>query len=604
MRSYYLNLSINNHGTINTAHFLVNSSNEKDRAISTKWRNQKYITMKYLITTLLLISIITETIFPGIINSIILLIMGGTSIYWFLTRSFLMQKEINILKEENMYFIDSFQDLRTPITFIQTPLKEVCDKECPSHIKDELLLAISNIECVNDHLTRLINMKQLFIQPESMNMAEFELGNFLKKRLYSLKGHAANKQVKLEIETGFNFASTWFDQSKISPIVEKFIKNAIDHGEAKKSITFSVSVSTEYWEIKTTDSENGELMNCYKAKKQNLLNLNSEIKYYFAESTLCKELIEKCNGKISVDNSHHSVSLQFPIKCEHENCIQRTPMLIEENHKEEQTDTLFGKNKKRNSSKPTVILADSNEDFRSYLEARLANEYIVKSFSTGPEVLASIADEHPDLLLCDSVLHEMSGDELSSRLKTSGDTSLIPIILYGSHIDSEQRFRREASLADAFLYLPFHMEDLKIEMAVQIKSSRLLRRSFLQKIFGEQFLETPMDEKKSDTKMAFINEVKEYILKNLTNEKLTIDEIAAQHCMSRTSFYNHWKSITGEAPKYIIEQIRLEKAYELLESGKYQVNEVPEMIGLKSVDNFREKYKKHFGVRPSDTKNI
>lgn len=560
--------------------------------------------MKYLITALLLLSIITVTIIPGIISSILLIIMGGSSIYWFLTRFNLMHKEISLLREENMYFIDSFQNIRTPITLVQTPLKAVCDNECPSHIKEELLLVISNIEFINDHLTRLINMKQLFIQPESMNIAEYELGNFLKKRVHSLKGHAANKHVKLEIETEFNFASTWFDQSKISPIVDKFLKNAIDYGEAKESINFSISLSAEHWEIKTTDSGNGKLMKCYKAKRLNLLSPNSELKYYFAESVLCKELIEKCSGKIAVDDSHHTVSLQFPVTCVHPNSIQRTPMHIEESHKEEQTDALFGKNKKRTSFKPTVIIADSNDEFRSYLEARLSDEYNIKSFSNGPEVMTSINEEHPDLLLCDTALHEMSGDELSSRLKTSGKTSLIPIILYGSNIDSDQRFRRESSLADAFLYLPFHMEDLKIEIAVQIKSSRLLRRSFLQKIFGEQFLETPMDKKKIDTSMAFINEVKEYILKNLNNEKLTIDDIAAQHCMSRTSFYNHWKSITGEAPKYIIEQIRFEKAHELLESGKYQVNEVPEMIGLKSVDNFRDKYKKYFGVNPSETKNI
>ena len=61
------------------------------------------------------------------------------------------------------------------------------------------------------------------------------------------------------------------------------------------------------------------------------------------------------------------------------------------------------------------------------------------------------------------MLHGMYGYELSSRLKTSGETSVIPIILYGSRIDIGQRNKRESSLADIFLYVPFHIEDLKIE---------------------------------------------------------------------------------------------------------------------------------------------
>ena len=92
----------------------------------------------------------------------------------------------------------------------------------------------------------------------------------------------------------------------------------------------------------------------------------------------------------------------------------------------------------------------------------------------------------------------------------------------------------------------------------------------------------------------FINLVKDFILKNIDQENLTIDEVASELCMSRTTFFNKWKSLTGEAPKYFIYRIRMEKARELLESGRYSVNVVPEMIGLRNLKNFRHKYKRIF----------
>ena len=67
----------------------------------------------------------------------------------------------------------------------------------------------------------------------------------------------------------------------------------------------------------------------------------------------------------------------------------------------------------------------------------------------------------------------------------------------------------------------------------------------------------------------------------------------------RTAFFNKWKALTGEAPKYFIYRIRMEKARELLESGKYSVQVIPEMIGLKNLKNFRHKYKEYFGITPS-----
>lgn len=271
--------------------------------------------------------------------------------------------------------------------------------------------------------------------------------------------------------------------------------------------------------------------------------------------------------------------------------------------KKKKIDSLFcKKSHKRKSVKPTVLLADSNVDFRSYLETCLSDHFIVKSFGNGLEALTYIKEEYPDIVICDTMLHGMYGNELSSRLKTSCETSIIPIILYGSYLNGRQRNTRETSLADVFIHTPFHIEDLKIEMNVLIKNSRFLRKSFLQKVFGEQFLKTEEeDDTLSEKNYIFINLAKDFILKNIDQENLTIDEVASELCMSRTTFFNKWKSLTGEAPKYFIYRIRMEKARELLESGKYSVNVVPEMIGLKNLKNFRNKYKEYFGITPSES---
>jgi len=42
----------------------------------------------------------------------------------------------------------------------------------------------------------------------------------------------------------------------------------------------------------------------------------------------------------------------------------------------------------------------------------------------------------------------------------------------------------------------------------------------------------------------------------------------------------------------------MEKARELLESGKCPVNVVPEMIGLRNLKNFRNRYKEYFKITP------
>lgn len=558
--------------------------------------SKKRIDMKYLITTSLLTSIIIVIAIPNLLNSILLLTAGGVSLYWSLSYFITMQKETNLLKEENLYFIDSFQSIRIPITQIHISLQMICNKHYPEEIRQELL---RSIDCLNEHLYRLMNLKQLFIHPQSIDIAEYELGYFLKDRVNSLKDHAANKQVKLKVKTEFHYASAWIDQSKISPVIDKFIKNAIDYTEPKKTIILSISLSTEHWKISINNFENRKLIQCYKCKRHPLLKQKKELEYDFAKSIFCKKLTELCNGKILINHLNHNVSLNFPLKHSYKNVPERPRIHINENQEEKKIDNLFHKiPPQRGSTKPTIIIADSNENFRFYLEAHLSKDYIIKSFENGSEVLESIKEEHPDLIISDTVLHGMSGNELSSRLKTSGDTSIIPIILYGSHIDIDRRHKRETSLADTFLYIPFHIEDLKIEITVLIRNSRFLRKAFLQQIFGEQFIRIQTTKNLDNANCTFINKVKEFILENIDREDLTIDDIASQLCMSRTAFYNKWKLLTGEAPKVFIDRIRMEKARELLESGKCPVNVVPEMIGLRNLKNFRNRYKEYFKITP------
>lgn len=481
--------------------------------------------MKYLMITSLFVSIIDANIFHQS-HFFLLLTAGGISLYWLLSHFLTLHKEIKILKEEHQYFMDSFQSIRNPITLVHTPLRAACDDSCPEDIKKMLSLVIRNIDCLDEHLTKLMNLRHLLIYSKQMDIAEYELGNFINNRVHSLKNFATDKRIKLEIKTEFNYASVWFDQSKISPIIDKFIKNAIEHSKPEdKRIIFSISSNSEHWELKTFDANKGKLLTCYRRQKYHLIKPKhkSEFKYAFAKSVLCKKLMKLCDGNILINHSTHTVSLRFPTTNSERKVSGYNIIHSAKKSEERKTDTSLGKiAHKKSSIKPTVVLADSNEEFKSYLEECLSKDFDVKSFGNGSEALECIKEKYPDLVICDLMLHGMYGYELSSRLKTSGETSVIPIILYGSRIDIGQRNKRESSLADIFLYVPFHIEDLKIEMNVLIKNNRSLRRSFLQTVFGKQFLEKEEEKVLDDSNYTFINQVKEFILKNIDKENLTI----------------------------------------------------------------------------------
>lgn len=561
--------------------------------------------MKHLLIIIIVVSLCVFLLSIGVYHkvpwSVLPIVASGICILcWLLFHLLCISEERDLLKEGNQYFIDTFQNIRNPISLIKTPLGAVYEGDCPEDIKKELAVALHHIGGLEQHLIALMELKRLFGNSGSLVVAEHEIGAFMRKKVSFLQSHVAGLQMKLDLVPDFDYASAWFDPGKISPVIDRFVLSAIECSLPETHLSMQVSLKGDYWAIRIKDTGNKRFLKCcrwYSSRLPILRPLHG--KQYGMGGVFFDKLMNMCDGKILT--LEKEALLRFPIRCSCAVSGGYTSLNIPDTFQVNESEMAFhGFSKKKNMDRPLVILADNDKEFKDYLEKRLSECFVVRSFDDGQEALEVICEEYPDLVICDIMLKGMSGEELSSKLKTSRDTSFIPVILMGSHIDVKRREKRCSSQADLFVCKPFNLEDLKVEISILINNSRFLRKTFLQKVFGEDFLTKPMERAQQDANLAFLNEVKLYIMENMDKEDLTVDDIASRMCMSRTTFYNKWKLLTGEAPKYLISRIRMEKARELLESGKFSVTMVAEMVGMRNLKNFRGRYKEYFGKTPKE----
>lgn len=561
--------------------------------------------MKHLSIIIIVVSLCVFLLSIGVYHkvpwSVLPIVASGICILcWLLFHLLCISEERDLLKEGNQYFIDTFQNIRNPISLIKTPLGAVYEGDCPEDIKKELAVALHHIGGLEQHLIALMELKRLFGNSGSLVVAEHEIGAFMRKKVSFLQSHVAGLQMKLDLVPDFDYASAWFDPGKISPVIDRFVLSAIECSLPETHLSMQVSLKGDYWAIRIKDTGNKRFLKCcrwYSSRLPILRPLHG--KQYGMGGVFFDKLMNICDGKILT--LEKEALLRFPIRCSCAVSGGDTSLNIPDTFQVNESEIAFhGFSKKKNMDRPLVILADNDKGFKDYLEKRLSECFVVRSFDDGQEALEVICEEYPDLVICDIMLKGMSGEELSSKLKTSRDTSFISVILMGAHIDVKRREKRCSSQADLFVCKPFNLEDLKVEISILINNSRFLRKTFLQKVFGEDFLTKPMERAQQDANLAFLNEVKLYIMENMDKEDLTVDDIASRMCMSRTTFYNKWKLLTGEAPKYLISRIRMEKARELLESGKFSVTMVAEMVGMRNLKNFRGRYKEYFGKTPKE----
>lgn len=77
----------------------------------------------------------------------------------------------------------------------------------------------------------------------------------------------------------------------------------------------------------------------------------------------------------------------------------------------------------------------------------------------------------------------------------------------------------------------------------------------------------------------------------MQDSDFNIDVLCSPLNMSRTSFYNKIKALTGEAPADYVRSLKLQKAADLLSEDKLNINEIAEATGFSDAKYFREVFK-------------
>ena len=174
--------------------------------------------------------------------------------------------------------------------------------------------------------------------------------------------------------------------------------------------------------------------------------------------------------------------------------------------------------------------------------------------------------------------------------------SHIPIILLTALGDEKNMLEGLKIGADTYITKPFSVGVLKATVKNILTNRALLRQVYNSIEDKEQNLPVNCT---NTLDWKFIASVKECIEKNMENSDFNVDMLSSQHHMSRTSFFNKLKALTGYAPADYIRMIRLQHAVQLLKQDKNTIAEIADMVGFSDAKYFREVFKRYYNVSPS-----
>lgn len=81
-----------------------------------------------------------------------------------------------------------------------------------------------------------------------------------------------------------------------------------------------------------------------------------------------------------------------------------------------------------------------------------------------------------------------------------------------------------------------------------------------------------------------------------------MDDLGAEFGISRVQLYRKVKALTGLSPVDLLKQMRLQKAYSLLEHTDHTVSEIAYDCGFSSPGYFTTCFKKQYGKNPMEVR--
>ncbi|MGQ9751621.1 MAG: response regulator [Thermoanaerobaculaceae bacterium] len=108
-----------------------------------------------------------------------------------------------------------------------------------------------------------------------------------------------------------------------------------------------------------------------------------------------------------------------------------------------------------------ILVADDSVTIQKVVELTFAETgYQVVTLGSGTELLTRLAEEKPDLVLCDVVMPDISGYEVCQQIKSNPATLHIPVVLLTGTFEPFDRDRAVAAGCDAIVTKPFEARAL------------------------------------------------------------------------------------------------------------------------------------------------
>ena len=510
------------------------------------------------------------------------------------------------LEEKMRVIMDWVHDIRTPVSLVKASLGELeARKSLTDKDRKALDVALKNVDKLLALAVQLLDWQKAELYVPALRVTPCDIACLLNSKARAFQYFASGKALTLQVSVQADMPTVWIDREKIERILDNLLGNALKYTNEGGSVTLRGEAGDDHWTLQVSDTGIGIpkeeqphiLKECYRAHNaSDATDVGTGIGLL-----LTRRLVEQHQGTItfdSVEGRGTTFTLTFPLKPKGAEVVDdggEASEVFADNGPTSVPDAGETPAPAADEGKNVLLLAEDDPDMRRYLEDALSAEYRVVAVPDGKQALEKAREINPDIIISDIMMPALKGDELCRILKSSVDTSHIPVVLLTALGEREDIIYGLEAGANDYIIKPFDLSVLKARLRNVLQNRQRFRSAVLLMEKGE---EEDIDYS-SQLDKEFLDKVMGIISQEMSNPSFSVNDFCRMVGMSRTSLYNKLKPLTGQGPQDFIRIMRLNKAKELLKTRRHTIGEVSALVGFSDPKYFSTCFKKQFGISPS-----